>query len=230
MNTKKGGSTKKSVIKVGIFDPAQLPPSQSFRTPKNVFKTFSSVWIFRTFFMSSGFVWGIGGNNFINQRYKPPHPPYSWGVCLFHHVGGQHQIHILFWPILKKNNLGLQKNNPVCRKILHLAGVLFEDTPYENLNISCGLSEVCNSQLMDIWYICLLFRALFLRQGNCVKTLHVSGADGGYQCFYNVFSRTKTHHGGNLSWWEYAGRPLTCSYKRRRKKCLLACKKLWLIN
>ena len=131
---------------------------------------------------------------------------------------------------IEEKQFGIAKEQPRLSKILHLEGDLFEDTLNENLNISSGLSEVCNSQLMDIWYICLLFRALFLRQGNCVKTLHVSGADGGYQCFYNVFSRTKTHHGGNMSWWEYAGRPLTCSYKRRRKKCLLACKKLWLIN
>ena len=153
--------------------------------------------------MSSGFVWGIGGNNFINQRYKPPHPPYSWGVCLFHHVGGQHQIHILFWPILKKNNLGLQKNNPVCRKILHLAGVLFEDTPYENLNISCGLSEVCNSQLMDIWYICLLFRALFLRQGNCVKHYMCPVLMADINVFIMCFHGQKPTmveicHGGNM--------------------------------
>ena len=85
---------------------------------------------------------------------------------------------------IEEKQFGIAKEQPRLSKILHLAGDLFEDTPNENLNISSGLSEVCDSQLMDIWYIWLLFRAFFLRQGNWVKTLHVSGADGWYQFIY----------------------------------------------
>ena len=69
-------------------------------------------------------------------------------------------------------------------------------------------------------FCCWLFRAVLMQSGNSitrdrdelnwVKWLIIIIINGGILSpdrFPPLSSRTKTHHGGNLSWWEYAVRP-----------------------
>ena len=116
--------------------------------------------------------WSIGSIGFDNPKVYGDtsiSDGLVYEVCLHSITFMGSSKSFCFGQYWRKNGLGLQKNIPCLSKTLHLAADLFEDSPNENLNISSGLSEVCNSQLMDIWYFCLLFRALFLRQGTWVK-------------------------------------------------------------
>ena len=70
-----------------------------------------------------------------------------------------------------------------------------------------------------------VFRAVSMQSGNSitkdrdklkwVKCLIIIIINGGIlspDIFPPLSSQTKTHHGGNLSWWEYAGRPFYETY------------------